>query len=78
MLESTVHNRTVALGEARGRLRLMRSVLLKVLQGRFPGEVPEEYLTIIRKQESFDLLHRWFEVAVSATTAADFLAEMRK
>ena len=78
MLESTVHYRTVALGEARGRLRNQRANLLTLLERRFPGEVPEEYLTIIRKQESFDLLHRWFQVAIDAKTAADFLAEMRK
>ena len=78
MLESTVHNRAVALGAARERLRLQRANLLTLLEARFPGEVPEKYLTIIRKQESFDLLDSWFHVAAYAKQAADFLAEMRK
>jgi hypothetical protein len=68
----------LALGEARGQLRVIRSALLTLLEGRFHGEVPEEYLGIIRQQESFDLLERWFQIAIYAKHSADVLAEMRK
>jgi hypothetical protein len=78
MTESTVHNRTLALGEAKGRLSVQRANLLTLLDARFPGGVPEEYLAVIREQESFPLLEHWFQVAAYAKTVEDFLAEMRK
>ena len=55
-----------------------RRHLLAVVTAKFPGEVPEEYLGVIRQQESSAMLETWFQAALSAKTAAEFIAQMRK
>ena len=54
-----------------------RADLLAVLESKYAGQVPEEYLEIIRKQETFSLLETWFKAALARDKVADFLAEMR-
>jgi len=78
MTESTVHNRAVELGASRERIRIKRADLIAVLNSKFSEQIPEDYLNIIRQQESFALLETWFQAALDVSTATNFLEVMRK
>lgn len=78
MTESQVVNEWMSQGEARGRLAEGRRSLLDLLEGRFPGAVPSDVVRMIQQQESLELLHDWFKVAVRAYSFEQFLAVLKK
>jgi hypothetical protein len=79
MTESQVVNEWISQGEARATLRERRQSLLEALEGRFPGAVPAEVVRLIQQQDSLELLHDWFKVAVRAsTTLEQFLDVLKK
>ena len=79
MTESQVVNEWISQGEAKGNLERQRQNLLELLEGRFPGAVPDEVVRLIRQQDSLELLHDWFKVAVRAsTTIEQFLDVLKK
>jgi hypothetical protein len=60
------------------RIQVTRRHLLLVSQGRFPGAIPTEVLDLIDKQEREDTLEEWYQAAVSAPSAEQFLAVVRR
>jgi len=60
------------------RLRLKREDTLFVLRKRFPGAIPEDYLDLIAKQESVQVLQTWFKSAIDAASSEAFIAVMRR
>lgn len=71
--ESQVVNEWISQGLAEGRLEQQRRDLLRLLRGRFPGSVPEDIVTLIRRQDSLEILEEWFDAAINATTFEQFL-----
>jgi hypothetical protein len=78
MTESEVVNEWISQGEVRGKLAIRRQDLLETLQERFPNEVPEEVLRLIKAQESLELLHHWFRAAIRADTFDKFLDILKR
>jgi hypothetical protein len=75
MTESQVVNEWISQGE----LKRQRRNLLELLEGRFPGAVPNDVVQLIQQQDSLELLHDWFKVAVRAsTTFEQFLDVLKK
>jgi hypothetical protein len=52
--------------------------LCRVIQLRFPGALTPDVETIITKQDDCRVLHKWFDVAVTAPTAEEVVAFIRK
>lgn len=77
MTESQIVNRWISQGETKGKLETRRQDLLGLLEGRFPGVVPEEVVRLIQQQECMELLWDWFKAAVQASTFEDFLLALR-
>lgn len=65
-------------GEEIGNQRTARKMLLFVVETKFGSQIPEDYLRLIREQESLTLLDGWFRAAVTADTAEAFLAHLRQ
>jgi hypothetical protein len=63
---------------AAGRVSERRENLLIVLDGRFPGAVPDEVRRLIETQESMPMLHDWLRAASRANSFADFLAVLKR
>jgi hypothetical protein len=79
MTESQVVNEWISQGKAEGNLERQRQNLLELLEGRFPGAVPNAVVQLIQQQDSLDLLHDWFKVAVRpSTTFEQFLDVLKK
>jgi hypothetical protein len=79
MTESQVVNEWISQGDAQATLRERRQLLLEALEGRFPGAVPKDVVQLIQQQDSLELLHDWFKVAVRAsTTFEQFLDVLKK
>jgi hypothetical protein len=78
MTESQVVNEWISQGEAKGHLARQRQALLELLDGHFPGTVPNDVVQLIQQQDSFELLHHWYMEAVRAKTFEQFLAVLRK
>jgi hypothetical protein len=76
--ESTLGNRMIAIGEAKERVRLQRENLLRVVTTLYRDAVPEDYLNLIRTQESYQVLDSWFQAALDAGNVEAFLAVMRQ
>jgi hypothetical protein len=75
MTESQVVNEWISKGEAKRQ----RQNLLELLEGRFSGAVPNDVVQLIQQQDSLELLHDWFKVAVRAsTTFEQFLDVLKK
>jgi hypothetical protein len=51
---------------------------LELLEGRFPGAVPNEVVQLVQGQESLEVLHDWFKAAVRAYSFDQFLAVLKK
>jgi hypothetical protein len=78
MTESQVVKEWVSKGEAKGRLENQRKNLLELLEGKFPGAVPNEVVQLIQQQDSFELLSHWFKAAVHADTFEQLLEVLKK
>ncbi len=78
MTESEVVNEWISQGEVKGQLKERRQKLLRLLQRKFPGLVPEEVSHLVGRQESLPVLDDWFDAAISAATIQDFLAALRR
>jgi hypothetical protein len=74
MTESQVVNEWVAQAE----IRKQRQLLLRLLNKRFPGEIPSDVTKLLNEQESSELLNYWFDAAASATTFAEFMAVLKQ
>ena len=61
-----------------GRIEDAREKLVRLLKGRLPTAVSIDVLNAINAQPSLDLLNDWFEVAMSATSAEEFIAALRR
>ncbi|MBI1918326.1 MAG: hypothetical protein HYS12_26845 [Planctomycetes bacterium] len=78
MTESQVVNGWIRQGEAKGELKTRRQDLLDLVEGRFPGAVPNEVVQLIQQQESLELLRDWFKAAVRASTFEEFMAVLKR
>jgi hypothetical protein len=78
MTESQVVNEWISRGEAKGKLANQRQNLLELLEGRFPGVVPNDVVQMIQQQESQELLHEWFMAAVRAYSFEQFMAVLKR
>ena len=78
MTESQVVNEWIRQGEAKGKLETQRQNLLKLLNKRFPGLVPDEVVRLVNEQESLDLLGDWFDAAAGAYTFQQFMDVLKR
>ncbi len=78
MTESQVVNEWISRGEAKGKLLEARQNLLELLEGRFPGAVPNDVVQLIQHQESLELLHDWFKTAVRAYSFEQFMNGLKR
>lgn len=78
MTESQIVNEWISQGEARGKLTERRQNLLKLLNKRFPGAVPDDVTKLVNEQESLELLGHWFDAAAEAYTFQQFLAVLKQ
>jgi hypothetical protein len=77
MTESDVLNEWIE-EAVRGRaLADARRFLIRLLEGRFPGQVSQEVLSTINQQPSLPMLEDWFDQANRAAAFADFLRVLR-
>jgi len=77
MRESDLLKLWTAPARRRARLRIYRKRLLQWAQARFPGAIPAEVAEFVRQQESEKILAEWFEVAITAPSAEEFLTAVR-
>jgi len=78
MTESQVVNEWISQGEAKGQLTERRHNLLKLLNKRFPGAVPDDVTRLINEQESLGVLGDWFDAAAGAYTFQQFMDVLKK
>jgi hypothetical protein len=78
MTESIIATRLKEQARREGSLVTRREDLLRLTQGRFPGAIPAEVMDLIRRQDSEQLLEEWFQAAIDAPSAAEFLAIVRR
>ena len=78
MTESQLVNRWTEQARREERILTRREDILETLQERFPGAIPAEILDLIRRQDSLDMLKEWFHAAVTASSAEQFLAVVRR
>ena len=74
MTESEVVNEWISMGE----LKNQRRNLLELLNGRFPGVVPNDVVQLIQTQDNVTLLHEWFQNAIKADRFEQFMSEIKK
>ena len=58
------------------RSEVCREDVLKVLQARFPGELPEEVLQTVGAQGDRNILSKWLIAAATATTIDQFRSQL--
>ena len=78
MTESKVVNEWIEEAVAQAQLKEARENLVRLLRRRFPAALTEDVLGAINAQPSLDMLHDWFEAAISAFSAEAFLAVLRR
>lgn len=78
MTESKLLNSWIEEAVNKTRLEDARAILLRILRRRLPGVVTEEVVGTVNAQPSLDLLHDWLDAAVTATSADEFLAVLRR
>jgi hypothetical protein len=78
MTESMVVNSWIKEACEQNSLEKGREYLIRVLRRRFPTVLTDDVLKAINEQPSLDLLNNWFEVALSAFSADEFLAALRR
>jgi hypothetical protein len=78
MTESIIANRLKEQARREGHLLSSREYVLKAVQRRFPGAVPVEVVDLICRQDSEELLNEWFDAAITAPSAAEFLAVVHR
>jgi hypothetical protein len=78
MTESIIAQRLKEAGRREGSLLKGREDLLHLVQRRFPNTIPAEVLDLIRRQDSEQVLGAWFDAAIDAPTAEEFLAVVRR
>jgi hypothetical protein len=78
MTESQVVNRWIKEAEDRARLEQARSILLQILEDRFPGRTSTEVASTINAQPSLALLRDWVHAATKAANFEQFLAILRQ
>jgi len=61
-------------GWAKGMVLGRRDNLMRVLQFRFPAQVPSDVETAIQAQNDLDTLSQWFDAALRATSLDEFRA----
>jgi hypothetical protein len=67
-----------AKGEAKGEVKASRAKLVRVLQHRFPSNLPADLTATIAAQTDPRILDRWFEAALDAATLEDFRKQMEQ
>ncbi len=78
MTESQVVNEWLKEACEQNSLEKGREYLLRVLRRRFPTVLTDDVRKAINEQPSLELLDDWFEAALSAFSAEDFLATLRR
>jgi hypothetical protein len=78
MTESNVVNRWIEEACSQARIEEARENLVRVLRRRFPAVLTEDVTAAIAAQPSLDLLHDWFDAAITAFSADEFLAVLRR
>jgi hypothetical protein len=63
-------------GEAKGELKKAQEALLTVLEARFPQEPLDQLRLAIQGTNDLDILQRWFDEALTATTVEAFRKAM--
>jgi hypothetical protein len=78
MTESKVVNSWIEEAVNQKEIETSRQYLIRLLQQRFPNQIPQEAIETINAQPSLDMLHDWFDAAVAAFSAEQFLAVLRR
>jgi len=78
MTESIIAKRLKDQGRQEGHLLSSREHVLDAVQTRFPGAIPPEVVDLIRRQDSEAMLREWFQAALTAPSAEEFLAVVRR
>jgi hypothetical protein len=78
MTESMLVNSWTEEARREARILARREDLLRLAQRRFPGAIPAEVVDLIRRQDSEELIGAWFDAAIDAATAEEFLAVVRR
>jgi hypothetical protein len=78
MTESTFLNQWTEEARREARLLTRREDVLEAVQTRFPGDIPAEIVDLIRRQDSEELLREWHRAAITAPSAEEFLAIVRR
>src|SRR3954447_4448458 len=68
MTESEIVNGWIEKGLHLGQVRSKRESLATLVNRRFPGAIPQDYLDLIARQESVEILNVWFEAAIDSAT----------
>jgi hypothetical protein len=78
MIESQLVLEWTAEARREAELQGKREYLLLLLKCRFPDGLPEEIVSLINRQESFEVLRDWFQAAANAASLEEFLAVLRR
>jgi hypothetical protein len=78
MTESNVVNRWTEQARREERILTLRENLLQLAQGRFPGSIPADVADLINRQDSQEMLKEWFQAAIAAASAEQFLSVLRR
>jgi hypothetical protein len=78
MFESQLMREWTAEACRQTELATQRKLLLLLLKLRFPEPVPEEFVGLINRQESGELLQDWFLAGIGAASLEEFLAVLRR
>jgi hypothetical protein len=77
LTESAIVNEWIAKAEEERELKVMREVSLRVLNARFPGQVPREVVDTIKGQSSPEVLGDWIDQA-AVLPLEEFRAYLRR
>jgi hypothetical protein len=77
MTDSQVVNRWVRGAVEQNSLDEARGFLIRLLEGRFPGQIMQDVMDTINAQPSRSMLVDWFDQANRAANLADFLRVLR-
>jgi hypothetical protein len=72
--ESQVVNEWIS----QGKLEQRREDLLRLLERRFPGQIPEEVRRVLEHQDSMPILQDWFDEAAVAGSMDAFHTVLRR
>jgi hypothetical protein len=64
--------------QAEAEMRTKRNVLLRLLQLRFKTEVPADLAATVQAMTDLDTLSRWFDLAATSDSLAEFLQAVEK